>query len=206
MEWPSCTLISGPSGCGKSELVFRILENVDNVYTKHPGVVIFCYNEYQSGYERFACNQKFIFVQGLPDIEMLKSYKNQRPLLILDDLMVQLDKWSESEKLFSVLSHHFDMSVIAIIHSIFYSKTMRNLRMHSSYLILFKNNPDRLTIRNLATQLFPTNRKYFIDAFEDATREPHSYLLCDLHKNTPEKFKLRTSLFPSDIIYCYLPK
>lgn len=205
LQWPSCMLVSGPSGCGKSTLVHRILGNVGEVWGTIPGKIIFCYNEYQPDYDKLTARADVLMIEGLPSIELLKSFKGEihPPLLVLDDLMVQIDKWVEAEKIFTVCSHHFNMSVIAIIHSIFYSKTIRNLRMHSAYLVLFKNNQDRLSIRNLATQIYPTRRNFFISVYEDCTQEPHSYLLVDLHKHTPEAFRLRTNIFPSTPTYCY---
>ena len=197
-------LVSGSSGAGKSEFVFKVLENADSLYATDIGKIVFCYNEWQKGYERFENDERFLFIEGLPTLASLKDFK--KPLLVLDDLMIAIDKWPEAERLFSVCSHHYDMSVITVIHSIFYSKTIRNLRMHTSYLVLFKNVPDRLAIRNLATQIFPTNRNFFISAYEDCTIAPHSYLLVDLHKNTEERFRLRSNIFPGQPTYCYVPR
>ena len=143
---------------------------------------------------------------GLPNLDELRKLKGRRVLLVLDDLMTRLDKSVDAERLFSVASHHYDMSCIAIIHSLFYSKTVRNMRMNSSYLCLFKNNADQLSIRNLATQLYPANRAFFIRSFEDATRAAHSYLFVDLHKTTDARFRLRTSVFPDEQTFCYVEK
>lgn len=200
-------LISGPSGSGKSTLVHSIIRNPRRVYGISPGRIVFCYNVYQEGYNAFAHRGDVVMVQGLPNLLMLEKLKNSKPLLVLDDLMTQLEKWPDAEKLFSVCSHHYDMSVIAIIHGLFYGRTLRNLRMHSSYLVLFRNPNDKLAIRNLATQIMPLNRLLLISAYEDATRLPHSYLLVDLHKNTEERFMLRTSIYADDgTSYCYVPK
>lgn len=204
LEWPTCMLVSGPSGCGKSTFVKRIISDPKAVYGVEVGKIVFCYNEWQSSYDSLTGSPDILFIEGLPDISKLKAFK--KPLLILDDLMLAMEKWSEAERLFTVCSHHFNMSVISIIHSVFYSKRIRNLRMHSSYLVLFKNVPDRLAIRNLATQIFPTNRQFFIDAYEDCTSLPHSYLFLDLHKSTEERFRLRNNIFPDSLTHCYVPK
>ena len=205
LAWPSCMLVSGPSLSGKSSLVSKIVSS--SVYEKTPTLVFYCYNEWQPLFETFPPHIKVQFNEGLPNLDELKRLsKTERVLLILDDLMTKLDKFPDAEKLFSVASHHYDMSIIAIIHSIFYSKTIRNLRLNSSYLCIFKNNADMLSIRNLASQLFPWNRSLFIKTYEDATRLPHSYLFVDNHKTTEKELRLRTSLFPDEVASAYIEK
>lgn len=206
LAWPSCMLICGPSMAGKSQFTIRLLQERAQIYEQEPRVIIFCYNEYQPSYETFAHWPNVHMIEGLPDLQNLKKFKDLTPLLVIDDLMTALDKSPDAEKLFSVACHHYNMSVIAIIHSLFYSKVIRNLRLNSSYLCLFKNNNDRLTIRNLASQLMPSARNFFISSYEDCTKEPHSYMFIDLHKTTPEQFRLRTSIFPGETVFCYVPK
>jgi len=205
LAWPSCMLLAGPSLSGKSSLVFKIVKS--EVYEKSPTLVYYCYNEWQPLFETLPSDVNVLFHEGLPELEELKKIsKTERVLLILDDLMTRLDKFSDAEKLFSVASHHYDMSIIAVIHSIFYSKTIRNLRLNSSYLCIFKNNADMSAIRNLASQLFPGNRAMFIKTYEDATRLPHSYLFVDNHKTTQKDLRLRTSLFSDEVANVYVEK
>ena len=196
MAFPSCSLICGPSLSGKTSLCMKIIERADVVYEKPPTLIYYCYNEWQPIFDKLLSKAKVVMHDGLPDLdELRKLSQKERILLILDDLMVKLDKFPDAEKLFSVASHHFNMACIAIIHSIFYSKTIRNLRLNSSYLFLFKNNADFNSINILASQMYPSRRNYFISAFQSATSTPHTYLLVDNHKTTKPEFRLRSSLF-----------
>jgi len=197
---------SGPSGCGKSSVCARLIRRAADLYEKPPGLVLYCYNEWQPLFDVLS-REGVHMHEGLPTIDTLKQFKGRRLLLILDDLITNLHKNPDAEKLFSVFSHHFDMSCIVILHSIFYSKTVRNMRLNCSYLCLFKNNADKLSVRYLASQLYPNNRNFFIQSFEDATQNPHSYLLVDVHKDTPKEFRLRTSFFhDEELTFCYLEK
>jgi hypothetical protein len=53
--------------------------------------------------------------------------------------------------------------------------------------------------------MFPTKAKYFIEAFEDATSNPFSYLVVDTHPQTPEKERLTTNIFPDEKQIYYIP-
>jgi hypothetical protein len=52
--------------------------------------------------------------------------------------------------------------------------------------------------------LYPGKSKLFIEAFQDATSVPYSYLLIDLTQSCPEKYRLRTNIFPDEQICVYV--
>ena len=45
-----------------------------------------------------------------------------------------------------------------------------------------------------------------IEAFKNATSAPYGYLLIDVKKETDDKLRLRTGIFPGDVQYVYLRK
>ncbi len=45
-------LISGMTGVGKSEFVFRFIRNIDHMMFPKPDVIVWCYGEWQPGYEK----------------------------------------------------------------------------------------------------------------------------------------------------------
>ena len=53
--------------------------------------------------------------------------------------------------------------------------------------------------------MYPDNPRVLTEAFQDATRLPHSYLMIDLKQETPEELRLRTNVL-SDEIVVYVPK
>ena len=55
----------------------------------------------------------------------------------------------------------------------------------------------------LARQVSPYNPNLCVEAFLDATKKPHSYLLFDFLQDTPDTHRMRTNIFPgeSDDIY-----
>ena len=71
---------------------------------------------------------------------------------------------------------------------------------------MFKNPRDHLQIANLARQMYPGRSQFLIEAFEDATKASHGYLLIDLKPDTDDQLRIRTGIFPSDKLIVYVHK
>ena len=54
--------------------------------------------------------------------------------------------------------------------------------------------------------MYPGNSQFLIEAFQDATKQAHGYLLIDLKPSTEDKLRVRTGLLPSDKIVVYVQK
>ena len=140
------------------------------------------------------------FHEGLPDLAQLTS----RTLLIIDDLMSEADQ--RVTDIFTKHSHHRDVSVMFLTQNLFY-KGARTISLNAHYLVLFKNPRDASQITFLARQIFPLKSKFMIEAYEDATSSPYSYLVIDLKPTTDDKMRLRSGVFPDDDAhYAYTPK
>ena len=61
-------------------------------------------------------------------------------------------------------------------------------------------------MHTLAKQLFPGNKKLFIEAYEDATVNRYGYLIVDCDPSSPKELKLRTNIFPGQKTVCYLKR
>ena len=199
---PFTCIVSGPSGCGKSSLVKSIIN--ENIIDPTPTKIMWLYAEDQPLYRKV---KNVEFIQGVPDeLETLfdPRYKN---LLVLDDLMTKFHSDERLTRLFSVGSHHKNLSIIFIIHNLFHhGKEMRTLSLNSHYLILFKNPRDKLQISTLARQMYPGQSKFLVEAFQDATKNAHGYLLIDLKPATADRLRIRTGILPSDLQVVYLNK
>ena len=85
-------------------------------------------------------------------------------------------------------------------------KHSRTISLNSNYLILFKNPRDKLQVNILAQQIFPGQKSFFLESFEDATADPHGYLIVDLTPRCPESYRLRSGVLPEQHPAVYLPK
>ena len=54
--------------------------------------------------------------------------------------------------------------------------------------------------------MYPTEKNFLADAFADATAAPHSYLLLDLHPETPEHLRVRARIFPGERTEVYVQR
>jgi hypothetical protein len=106
--------------------------------------------------------------------------------------------------IFTKYSHHSNISCIYIMQNLFpKGKEARNISLNTKYLFLMKNTRDRAQIGHLARQMYPGYSKYMVSSYEYATTAPFSYLLVDLCPETPEDIRLRTGVFPGDVMTVY---
>ena len=202
LQHPFTCIVSGPSGCGKSSLVKAILQH--NVIEPRPDKILWLYAEDQPLYQSMTSVE---FIQGVPDDIEVRFQRRHNNVLVLDDLMTQCHSDERLTRLFSVGSHHKNLSIIFIIHNLFhYGKEMRTVSLNSHYIILFKNPRDRLQITTLARQMYPGKSQFLVEAFDDATKDAYGYLVIDLKPTTPEKLRISTGILPSDRQLVYVHK
>jgi hypothetical protein len=127
-------------------------------------------------------------------------------LIIIDDLMRESD--NRVVDLFTKGCHHRNISVFFITQNLFHQgRGQRDISLNAHYLVCFKNPRDKAQIRHLAQQVFPENPKFIKEAYIDATKTPHGYLLLDMKQSTPDEIRFRTNIFLDDSHnYVYVPK
>lgn len=199
---PSTGVISGPTGCGKTQLVKNIILNILALVTPIPTQIIWYYSEYQHQLA-LEIGHLVQFREGLPD---LSEFTGDMPVLIIvDDLMSEAN--GEITKLFTKGSHHRNLSIWFLMQNFFHQgKEIRTITLNAQYIILFKNPRDRQQIRVLARQMFDKNSIFMEQAFDEATREAHGYLLIDLKQSTPEHLRLRSKILPGEFHEIYTSK
>jgi hypothetical protein len=113
--------------------------------------------------------------------------------------MVELGNNDKLAKLFIKGSHHHNISVIFISQNIFHQGTkMRTISLNCHYTTVMKNPRDKLQIQCLGKQIFPGKLKYFLEAYNDATKQSYGYLLVDLTQDTPDNLRVRTRITPDE--------
>lgn len=195
LKHPSTCIVAGPSRSGKTYLVRQMIKK--NIYDCKIGKIRWCYR-YPSPW--FLEEPNIEFIHGLPE-----NFESG-DLIVIDDLMNRLNE--KIAEIFTGASHHCDVSVILILQNIFPKvKVMRDISLNTHYMIIFKITRDMSQINCLGRQLYPTQSKYFLDAYIKATRGLYHYLLIDLHPQTSHLFRLRDNLFPTrrGIYWIYAP-
>uniref|UniRef100_A0A914HAH8 AAA+ ATPase domain-containing protein n=1 Tax=Globodera rostochiensis TaxID=31243 RepID=A0A914HAH8_GLORO len=173
---PSGIIVSGPSSSGKTQLVLRLLSCADEMFEPPPKAIVWAYGEYSAQIPELE-RQGIIVHAGPPADEMLN--KLPKPFLIVyDDLMGEIDAKKLAD-LYTKKSHHNNFAVMFLTQNLF-DKAMRVPRSNAQYIFLMRAPNDMLSIRNLATQIFPREQGFLIDAYKQACAEPYGYLLKQL--------------------------
>lgn len=207
LKHPFSMLVCGPSGSGKTQFTIRLLQHAREMIVPHPpDEIVWCYGVYQKDFDviREVYDGRVRFNEGLPDA---KEFDGTRPtLLVIDDLMHEAGK--SVAELFTRESHHRNISVVFLTQNLFAkSAYSRTISLNAHYLVLFKNPRDRAQVAHLSRQIYPSNAKFLVDAFHDATdSQPYAYLVVDLKADTEEKLRVRTRIFPDDDAhFVYVP-
>ena len=190
LKHPFTAMVSGPTGSGKTVFVKRLINNIEMI-EPHPEQILYFYGEWQEGFNELTGRVEFI--EGVPT-EMPKGDK--RTLMIIDDLMTEIENSKTVSNLFTKGSHHCNCSVILLMQNFFHKgKVIRTISLNCHYLIFFKNVREKSQITSLARQIYPRNMAFLQEAYEDATRDPFSYLFMDLKPSTAEHLRVRANIF-----------
>ena len=101
---------------------------------------------------------------------------------------------------FTRKSHHHDTSIIHLVHNVFNKDPEhRTISLNATYIVLFKNPRDRSQVTHLDKQIYPRGRGVLTAAYRDAIGSvPCSYIVIDFNQSTPERFRIRNTLFPDE--------
>lgn len=200
---PSNSLICGGSGAGKTFFMKRLVENRNEMFNVIFDEVIWHYSEWQDIYEDLQERHGVKFVQGPPSMEQYPP--NEGPKLLVADDFMDVIKDPEFLKIAIKGSHHRNLSFFILSQCLF-PKNMREISLQAHYCVVMKTARDLAQIRTFCMQIDPKNWRALHEAYEDATREGHSYLLFDFHVRQQDHLRLRTHIFPSESTVVYVPK
>ena len=189
-------IIAGPSQSGKTELVYKLINNSNDLFENPFSKVYYFYDVWQKGFNNM--NNEMEIIQGLPDESFLRELDpTLHKLLVLDDQQLNALNSSIIAEIFTKYSHHKNLSVILILQNLFHQgKYSRDISLNTHYFILFKNPRDINQIQVLGRQLGMTN--HLVKAYTKATKDSYSYLMIDLSPHSNSEYITRTHIFPGE--------
>ena len=210
LKTPFNMIISGSSQSGKTTKLVKLLKYKDIMLDATTKQVIFFFSEWQDTYKTLK-ELKLVdkFYKGIPSQEELmllltdtglKNFsENPHQLLIFDDLVSEIQDDLMS-KLFTVYGHHKNVSIVLVTQALFNPRVSKFniLQQNVHYLLLFKSPRDNSKVIYLAKQISPYNIHWVVQAFQDSTKKPYSYLFFSFKQACPEKLRLRTNIFPDE--------
>ena len=118
-----------------------------------------------------------------------------------------MDEATEDKRVSQLFTRgrHDNLSVVFLTQNLFHKK-QRSISLNSDYMVVFKNARDQSQIQHLAKQVTPSNTKFLMDAYKDATQRPYSYIFLDLTPNADDRYRIRTNILPNEAPqFVYIP-
>lgn len=205
---PTTIGIFGPSQVGKSFLLSDLLIQSDIAFSTKPEWILYCYSVKLLTFPELKnqLGSRITFHQGVPTRALVDEVTQEKKhgIIVLDDLMVEVCSDLETSSLFTIGSHHLNITVVFIGQNLFPGgKFSRSISLNLHYLILFKNLADAQQIKTRARQIFPNKTKQFMEIFNDATAVKYGYLLLDLSPNGDEELRIRSNISPGEVPIIY---
>ena len=149
-----------------------------------------------------------IFKSGIPLDEELSALfgedSSKHNCIVLDNLMFEVNNNPKLEKLWTVHSHHYNLTIICLTQNLFEKgKAACSISLNTSYFCLFQNYRDQLQIQHFAREAFAGKTNLFMQAFRLATQKLYGYLIVDLENKSDKRFRLRTQIFPGENTLVY---
>ena len=201
---PFSMLVAGSSLSGKTSFVTNLIQNRESHIDQPIHRIYWCYGQYTKELQKLksTVGEKLKLIEGLPDNlgDMVAENDSEIPLnsiIVLDDLVHEVSNSEQVAKLFTQGVHHLNVSVICIIQDIFYSggKFRKTLLRYAHYLSVFKSTMDMSLIDLIGRKVMPRQQKLFAQLFDNATKEPFSYLFISGHPKSPPELRFRCNLF-----------
>lgn len=197
---PFTMLVAASSNAGKSELIRDMLINHYLMFEKPLEEIIWLYHKNAKEEELFSnltdnINVPITFIEGFPakdisDGTLFKSDKNSIKCLVLDDVVVSALRSPIFIDLFTVLSHHMNIVVIAILqnihaHSPAQRQLMNNVIRNVSYIVLFPDRRQMAAVRQIAHTYYNSEEAKLLEPFKQLieSKQKHDYMLIDFVGN-----------------------
>ncbi len=193
---PFTCIITGPCGSGKSSFCIKLLQNLESLSpgTRFDGGIL-CYGE-SNAVPSVDVGKKLQFHEGVPG--NFAYVGNKTCLIILDDLLNEAYS-GEVCKLLTKGNHYRNISVILITQNLFHQGNhCTTISLNAKYIMLLKNNRDKNQFTYLARLVYSEDSAGLYEAYLEATKQPHGYLVLDFAQDTDALLRFRTHIFPGE--------
>lgn len=193
---PFSMLVAASTNSGKTFLVRDLILNHYRMFDNPLEEVVYLYHKHGRDDELFNylkdnLNVPIRFVEGFPakdiiDGKLFLSDKKAAKCLILDDVVGAALRSPVFIDLFTVLSHHDNINVIAIMQNLHAEtasqrQVMNNIIRNVSYIVLFPDRRQLSTVRQIARNYYNGEEYRLLQPFKHMIDEnnKHEYMLLD---------------------------
>ena len=215
MKSPSLCTVFGSTGSGKSMWTYKLIQYANYIYDHPIKKIMYCYGIYQDLFTQMKADiPRLTFHKGIPSsavIEDMLAEDNTLEghyLLILDDLQSSVLDSKELLEIATVKSHHNLINCVLLLQNIFGGgKFSRTISLQSHYLVAMRSQRDQTQLGMISRQIYPGKSLLLPEIMKDiCSREKYAYLLIDISPHGIDKYRLRTGIFPGDLMQIYVPR
>ena len=217
---PFSMLVAASSKSGKTQLIRDLLVNHYRMFDKPLEQIVWLYHKSARddnlmNHLKTNLNIPITFVEGFPaDAVAAGSLFDCSPdalkCIVLDDVVTSALKSSSFLNLFTIMSAHNNLVVIAILQNLHADtpsqrQVMNNVIRNTSYVVLFPDRRQMSACKQMARIYFQSEENILVQPFQFLIdmKEKHNYMVIDfVDQDIPVKFN---SLRPSDEKYVLLP-
>lgn len=210
---PFSMLVAASTKSGKTELVKDLIVNHYQVFDRPVEEVVWLHHknakdEDLCSYLRQHLNVPIRFIEGFPaqDIaeqRLFQTDKSSLKCLVLDDIVASALKSPTFIDLFTIISHHQNVVVIAILQNLHsdtsgHRQIMNNIIRNVSYVVLFPDRRQTAACKQIARTYFNGDEHLLMRPFKYLieNKEKYQYMVIDfVDSDKPVKFN---SLRPND--------
>lgn len=211
---PSRVVVAGVSMSGKSTWTKELLKRRNQVFDPQPQEILWFY-KVASSVEPFKKELPGVqFFQGLPELSSIQEMDSSVPkVIVIDDQQKAVDDKSDIiNSLFTVDSHHSQITIIFIVQNIFLNaKQMRSTVENANYVVYFKGGRSAQKTTTIASQIWgwegtASFMNWVRNIAFSTEKVDFPYLMFDMHNKTPAWAQLKTNVFPGECNTFYIKK
>lgn len=218
---PFTMLVAATSKAGKSRLVRDLLVNHYRMFDKPLEEIVWCYHQNAKddkliNHLKTNLDIPISFVEGFPadavaDGSLFGCSPGDLKCIVLDDVVVSALRSPVFINLFTILSNHSNLVVIAILQNVYADtasqrQIMNNVIRNTSYVVVFPDRRQVSACRQIARNYFNSEEHRLLEPFKFLIdgKQKHHYMVIDfVDYDTPVKLNC---LRPTDEMFCFLPK
>ena len=190
----------------KTRLVLRILE--EQLVQHFPTRIIWVFSELQPNYTHARALYLHIeFVPGWNDELYESLLQDEKNLLIIHDQMAEGGDSKTLSNLFTKLAHYMNFTVLYLVQNVYNKSTsQRTVSLNTHCNVMFRNERDASQFLSLAYQMHPSDDRWLLDAFINATNKPFGYLVLDHHSTSQRDMRVLTNILPGKGLTVYMKR
>jgi len=198
-------MVVGPPGSGKTFRVIDMIRNKDQLIKDGNTIknIIFCYSAWQDVYTRLDDDGLVTkWVNKMPSNAefrtLVENHVKTGSIVVIDDFMSDISK--DLVEIVCVSSRHYNTISFILFQNLFPPNPLaRQISLNAKYIYIHKNPRENSQVGYLARQINPSNYKWIVAAYQEATKDPFGCFIIDLTQGTPSNLRFRSNILPHEL-------